>query len=452
MSRIAIATLDSFTAKMAGPAIRVWEMAKVLSKAGHDVSVFTFSPSECDSELFTIVTTTVQSFRQDVSECELIIVQGFLVRTFPWLAGNKHKLVVDLYDPFHLESLEVEKNKTKAERLNSLTYALQELDAQVCGGDFFICANERQRDLWLGQLASVGRVTPDLYDRDPTLRSLIDIAPFGLAEEPPARTRPAVKGVIDGIDENDKVVLWGGGIYNWFDPLTVIRAIDIAKEHVPNIRLLFMGAKHPNPDVPEMKTAVKARKLVRELGLEKYVFFNEDWVDYDDRHNYLLDADVAVSAHLPGIETDFSFRTRMLDYLWTGRPIVCTEGDFFADLVAKENLGRVVPCHDSDAMAEAFVELLGDESQELREEISRNVAVQADNFRWSVALEKLVLYCNDPWESSKKVLRKPRMSLPVKVWSLLYNTFHSFRKRGFSATLRHIRRYLQTRKAQRHGD
>ena len=46
------------------------------------------------------------------------------------------------------------------------------------------------------------------------------------------------------------------------------------------------------------------------------MFFNEDWVAYDDRQNYLLEADVGVSTHLDHVETEFSFRTRILDYLW----------------------------------------------------------------------------------------------------------------------------------------
>ena len=37
---------------------------------------------------------------------------------------------------------------------------------------------------------------------------------------------------------------------------------------------------------------------------------------YDERADYLLDADVGVSTHFPHIETEFSFRTRILDYLW----------------------------------------------------------------------------------------------------------------------------------------
>ena len=41
--------------------------------------------------------------------------------------------------------------------------------------------------------------------------------------------------------------------------------------------------------------ALAARTLSGELGLTgTHVFFNDGWVDYDDRQNYLLDADVGV--------------------------------------------------------------------------------------------------------------------------------------------------------------
>ena len=34
-----------------------------------------------------------------------------------------------------------------------------------------------------------------------------------------------MKGAYPGIDKNDRVILWGGGIWEWFDPLTLIRAV-----------------------------------------------------------------------------------------------------------------------------------------------------------------------------------------------------------------------------------
>src|SRR4029077_10583123 len=104
----------------------------------------------------------------------------------------------------------------------------------------------------------------------------------------------------------------------WFDPLSLIKAVDLLTRSHSNIRLFFLGMQHPNPSVPEMQMAHRARELADELGLTaKNVFFNEKWVPYAERQNYLLDADVGVSTHFEHIETTFSFRTRILDYLWT---------------------------------------------------------------------------------------------------------------------------------------
>ena len=62
------------------------------------------------------------------------------------------------------------------------------------------------------------------------------------------------------------------------------------------------------------------------------MIFN-DWVPYDERALYLMEADLGVSTHHAHLETRYAFRTRMLDYLWARLPIVCTEGDHFGDLV-----------------------------------------------------------------------------------------------------------------------
>ena len=65
------------------------------------------------------------------------------------------------------------------------------LNTQLERGDFFLCASERQRHFWLGHLTALGRLTPSLYDNDPTVRSLLAVAPFGLPGKPPQRTRVA---------------------------------------------------------------------------------------------------------------------------------------------------------------------------------------------------------------------------------------------------------------------
>ncbi len=130
-------------------------------------------------------------------------------------------------------------------------------------------------------------------------------------------------------------------IYNWFDPLTLLHAVDKLRARVPEVRLFFLGMKHPNPHVPEMRMAVETRALADELGLTgTHVFFNEGWVEYDDRQNFLLEADVGVSTHLDHVETEFSFRTRILDYFWAGLPVVATGGDSLAELIEERWRGH----------------------------------------------------------------------------------------------------------------
>ena len=50
--------------------------------------------------------------------------------------------------------------------------------------------------------------------------------PFGLSARPPVHERAVLKGVWPGIGADDQVLLWGGGIWRWLDPLTPIRAME----------------------------------------------------------------------------------------------------------------------------------------------------------------------------------------------------------------------------------
>lgn len=391
---VLVVTLDQLTERMAGPAIRAWEIASLLGRE-HDVRLVTFGRCSREGDVFAAAHIEVDEFRSAVEWADVVVLQGFIAATFPWLADEDVVLVCDLYDPFHLESLEVERDNPLDVREVSLAHSLRELRAQLARADVVLCASARQRDLWIGHLAAAGRINPLTYDDDPTMSSLVKIVPFGTTAAPAVRTGGGIKGVVPGIGEDDLVVLWGGGVYNWFDPLTLVAAVDRVREQVPQVRLFFLGMKHPNPDVPQMRMAVRTRGLSDELGLTgTHVFFNDGWVPYERRADFLLDADVGVSCHFTNIETEFSFRTRILDYLWAGLPIVSTAGDSFAALVEAEDLGLVVPPEDVDALAAALVAVLTDAVANRR--FRDNVARVAQDFTWPVVLEPLAEVCRSP--------------------------------------------------------
>ncbi len=392
--RIAVGTPDTLAPGMAGPAIRAWHIAEELSRS-HDVKLVTTSSSSLTEERFEVAAVDGPDMSGLLAWCDVVVSQGWFLHQNPDVLHSDKVLVVDLYDPLHLEQLEQARDEGEDRRAAIVDSARAVLDEQLLRGDFFLCASPKQRDLWLGHLAALGRLNPRTYDEDETLSSLIATVPFGIEVEPPSHTRSAVKGVLAGIGADDKVVLWGGGIYNWLDPLTAIRAVDKLRARLPEVRLLFMGLRHPNSDIPQMRMATTARELSDELHLTgSHVFFNEGWVPFEDRQNFLLEADVGISTHLAHLETAFSFRTRVLDYLWAGLPIVSTSGDTLAELVADRDLGGVVPPGDDAALEEALFSLLADAGRADR--CRRNIAGVVAEFRWPRVLHPLVEFCARP--------------------------------------------------------
>jgi glycosyltransferase involved in cell wall biosynthesis len=324
-----------------------------------------------------------------VNWSDIIVFQGALLSTHPWIAKTDKIIIADVYDPMHLETLEQQKHTLAGIRFVETMDIVAVFNEQLARADFILCASEKQRDLWLGQLAAVGRLNPLNYDRDSSLRTLIDVVPFGIQEAAPIMQRHGIRNVIPGVGLNDKVVLWGGGIYNWFDPLTLIQAVNLVSKTHHDIKLVFMGTQHPNPHVPEMKMSFEAKELSKELGLEgKHVFFNEGWVPYNERANFLLDADLGVSTHLDHLETAFSFRTRILDYLWAGLPIVATSGDTFETIIEGNLLGKTVPPGDINSLAEAIILLLYND--EISIEARKNVEEFSKVLSWNLVLQPLI--------------------------------------------------------------
>lgn len=403
--RVLIITGDPIGLKIAGPAIRAWNMAIQLSEH-HDVRLLSLtgiSDVTTDFELVHVAPFDNSSFHQHHEWADVIVFQGHAMLVFEAMRSSSKIMVVDLYDPMHLEQLEQSQELPRLDWIKQVRDATDVLNDQLLRGDFFICASERQRLFWLGQLAALGRLNPLTYESDPDLLRLIDISPFGLSRTPPRHERDVLKGVIDGIGADDKVLLWSGGLYNWFDPETLIRAIgQLSKKH-SNVRLFFQGTKHPHPGVPEMEIVAKSRELAKELRLlNTAVFFNDSWVDFDDRQNFLTEADVGVSTHHSHIETTFSFRTRILDYLWAELPMVVTEGDHFADLVQEHTLGIVVPSGDVDALAAAMEKVLFDEK--FRAQIKKNIRTVRTQYFWDVVLSPLVDFVNSATRSADKGL------------------------------------------------
>jgi hypothetical protein len=101
-----------------------------------------------------------------------------------------------------------------------------------------------------------------------------------------------------------------------------------------------------------------------------------------------------VSTHFDHVETAYSFRTRILDYLWAGLPTVTTAGDVLADLLTASGAGAAVPPTDVEALTAVLAELLDDGGR--RDSMSRAATSLGNDLQWSRVLAPLVEYCRAP--------------------------------------------------------
>ncbi|MDO8691835.1 MAG: glycosyltransferase family 4 protein [Dehalococcoidia bacterium] len=397
MSRVLVISHDVVGSRMAGPGIRYWEIAGALSRR-HETTLACPNQTDLEGRGFQLTSyrrEDPESLRELAEKAQIIVVCGDTLERFPWLRESDKPIVVDLYDPFILENLEMDRSLSAGEQSGRQESGLRVMKGLIEAGDFFLCANQRQRDFWLGMLAAWGRLTPEVYQADPSLEFLIAEVPFGLPSDPPHRTKQVLKGVWPGIGPEDKVVLWGGGLWDWLDPVTAVQAMKWVNSRRDDVRLFFMGTRHPNREsVPEMKVAIEARRLSEQLGLlDRQVFFNE-WVPYHERADYLLEADLGISLHLDLVETRFSSRTRLLDCFWAGLPVVVTGGDPLAERVNAKGLGLVVGYRDIEGAGSAILRLL--ERPRLKEELSPGFQDVASSLRWDSVCEPLLRFCDQP--------------------------------------------------------
>ena len=394
MREVVIVSLEVVGKAMAGPGIRAYNFAKELAKSHAVTLVVPNQDADVggDFELIKRRTLSLRDYRRLLVGADAIVAQHLPVELMHYLARRDVRTVYDLYVPFATENLGLHATQGSRDAYRRLAYRSGNLlqQAALATGNAFVCASERQRDFWLGALASVGRLELEQYRTDPSLRDLIDVVPFGLEETEPEPTGPPVlKGVVAGIRETDRVLLWGGGIWNWFDPLTVIKAVTEISRRRNDVKLYFLGVKHPNPALEEMAMARAAIDLAGELEvLDRFVFFNEGWVSYEQRRDYFAEADLGVSAHFDSVETRFAFRTRFLDHFAAGLPTIATRGDVLADLVGERSLGAVVDFGDVGGWVEAILELL-DDPYRYKQARTATLAVR-DDYAWPTVTRTLV--------------------------------------------------------------
>ncbi len=443
-SRILVLTRDHIGSRMASPGIRMYNVARTLAERLADSEVTLAVPA--DSELpqgplpFRVVPYKRSTVVPAALASSTLVSNYFPPYLYPIMLQKR--VILDLFSPF-TERLEVAHSKGYDAEAYFSAYG-RELISQLLLTDLVLCASDRQRDLYFGMLSVIGKVKPEVYDDDRWLSDLIAQAPFGVRAGEPKPTRPVLRGVWPGIDQNDTIFIWNGVIIEWYDVETLVRAFARVSQQRSDVKLFFLGTEHPdNPGVPRMQglgggTVRSAVQLCEELSvLNRSVFFNFDWVDYEDTVNYLSEADVGICTYFNNVETRFAFRSRYADLLWAQLPIICTEGDVWADKVASRPLGVAVPERNEDALASAILRLADD--RPFVQQCKENLREDRERYRWDQVLARLTRYCAEANGVSTKWQQVPALASLI-----VSNQAAKLSHAGLSRVLRLYRRLPAT--------
>lgn len=409
MSRIALLPGEPIRERMAGIGIRYLELARRLPRPGLEVVLL--NPGPLDELPADLPVADVRPFErgrlnQLLADCDGIVAQGQVANDVV-LEVPELPTAIDLYDPFLVENLSYyDTLGLDPYRNDHATWVLQ-----MSRGDFFLCSSDEQRQFYLGFLAALGRLNPPTVQADGDLNDLLAVVPFGVPQ-----SLPDPHPVLPERQPGERRLLFGG-LYDWYDPWPVLEALERLDR--PEWSLLLI--RNPNPEATPQKLFRDVERWCEERGYWQERVKVLDWIPSARRYDLLRDVDLLVSTHRFSLETRLSLRTRFLDALAAGCPIVTTEGGAMSRLLEQHDAAWLVPPSDAASLAAAFEDVLDDSAAGRERMQGRRDGGQEllRRFAWERVLEPLVRFCQDPRrDPHKDTFTEPRSTVaPLDTWT-----------------------------------
>ena len=339
--RVLVVATEPVGARMAGPAIRACELARALA----DTCAVTLVGARAEHGArpphapARAGMADVEALAAAVREHDVVIAQELPPVVLERVARGPARLVADLYNPIVVEVLAGVAERPPAARRRIHGRIVARTLGLLAAADLVLCANERQRDLWIGGMALHGLLDPDAYARDPTLRSRVMVVPFGLPGGPPPAATGALRAAFPAIGAGDRVLVWGGGVWGWLDPGTAIAAVERLRgrpSRPARPRPARAGGDGPGGGRRGGRRGGAAGAGCSARGCTSTTAGSRT----PSAARGSPRPTSGVSAHRDGAEARYAHRTRLLDYLWAGLPVVTTPGDALAARVERDGLGR----------------------------------------------------------------------------------------------------------------
>ncbi len=333
---------------LAGPEIRALEFAKALS-VEYEVTVAAQRSGSAERDGLRVVPSTRRRLLREAGRHDAVLSACLPPYLLALRAPFRRPLAIaDLYDPHEQElaTLEREDERIRALRARATIQALHLRHA-----DLVLCASEPQRAELLR--ASRGSGSPRT---DPV------VVPFGIPDPPPPTGRRPLRDHFPQLLDGDTVVLWWGTPWRWLDAATPVRAFARIATSRPDLKLVITAGSPLNAEAGRsFDVSEEIRALAGELGvLDRTVLFLDQWIPYEQRYDYLREADLGLTLHRHAEEARLAVRSRYMDYLAAELPCILGRGDETAEELGASGFATLLEDPDPEALLTALLELVDD--------------------------------------------------------------------------------------------
>ncbi len=215
--------------------------------------------------------------------------------------------------------------------------------------DRFSTCSRAQRHALIAQLGMLGRLTAknDGYDFVSAIPNSIDDEELDLLGRLPRVPRSPGEPF---------TVLWSGGYNTWTEPDVLFEALELAMDDAPELRFVSTGggiAGHHTDAYQRFETRVARSRHKKRYELA-------GWVQTAELPAYYAGAHAAILVDRFSYEGTLGARTRMLDWLAAGLPIVSTRLSEISLDVERAGAAILADCGDARGLAEGLLELCRD--------------------------------------------------------------------------------------------
>jgi glycosyltransferase involved in cell wall biosynthesis len=313
-----------------GPGFRMWSILKELGKE-HSIHVLSLYESYHNRSPAPRVQTTPEGFQIESPSHRPPIIQGRIraiapdILYLPWQctlflgrANLKIPTILDYVGPGLLEEF-VAHGRIPSELvrlfLDSFGY-----------GDLILTTTNRERYFLIGLITASERLSRVHYDRSDPLVAVVRMTPPSANDVPrPAPTRSPGDPI---------TVLLAGAFLPWYDYTPLAQAVSALEPQLASkVNVLVVGG---NPRKPEMVDRVQKTLTA---GNNASCFKFVGLVPFADRLRLYHQADVALSIGANSVEDELSARTRVVDYLGAGLPILSSGRDEYATEIIEAGAG-----------------------------------------------------------------------------------------------------------------